>query len=238
MSYWKVPGAYEGSATVTLSGGYTLFDQKWWYERSDIKYARKDVGRDAGKSFAVDMSDPYLSAEITVLIRSATGSGACLRDRGGIVDLAACAATDRSQMWGLDTASRYVNRKSGKCLSIQPATTAVVTVGCENITFDKQWQWRADRLHSMVDPGRYRLYVEGGAVHYAAAEGRFADFPVNPYGAPLEPWTNYPAAPRVGVDYIPVPGNKRLEPVPSGYAQFPRVADEQRWHLQVLRTGL
>jgi hypothetical protein len=238
MSYWKVPGAFEGSATVSLSGGYTLESQEWWYVRSSLKYEKKNVRRDASKTFTIDMSDPYVSAEITVLIRSATGSGACLRDKGGLVDTAACQASDRSQMWGLDAASRYVNRQSGRCLSVQPATQSVVTVACDNITYEKQWQWRADRLHSMIDHGRYRLYVEGGVVHYAAADGRFADFPVNPFGAPLEPWTNYPSAPRVGVDYIPAPLGSKLEPVPSGYAQFPAVSDDQRWHIQVLRTGL
>jgi hypothetical protein len=238
MSYWKIPGTFEGTATVSLSGGYTVDSYEWLRSGSKTTYTKGPKRRDATKSFAIDMSDPYLSADITVLIRSALGSGECLRDNGGVVDLAACTATERSQMWGLDSASRYVNRKSGRCLSVQPATKAVVTVGCENITFEKQWQWRADRLHSMVDPSRYRLYVEGGMVHYAAVDGRFDDFPVNPYGAALEPWTNYPAKPRVGVDYIPAPYGARLESVPAGYDQFPRVSDDQRWHLQVLRTGL
>lgn len=239
MSHWKIPGDYEKTLAVSIGGGYTLQSDSWWTgANGGYNYERKPVEKIAGKIFNFDMSDPFLTAEITVLIRSATGSGECLRDRDGVVDLAACLSTDRSQMWGLDAASRYVNRKSGQCLSVEPATRAVVTVGCEGITFEKQWQWRADRLHSLVDHGRYRLYVEGGAVHYAAAEGRFEDFPVNPYAAPLNPWTGYPAAPRVGIDFIPVPGSVKLEPVPAGYAAFPRVSDEQRWHLEVLRTRL
>jgi hypothetical protein len=238
MSYWKVPGMYAGLANVTITAGYKLDRKKWWWNRTQVKHSRDSVSRDVALDFVIDLTDPYLSAEITVLIRSATGSGACLRDHGGVVDLAACRATDRSQMWGLDAASHYVNRGSGRCLAAQPATNSVVTESCENVTYEKQWQWRADRLHSMIDHGRYRLYVEGGQVRYAAPAARFPDFPVNPYANALEPWTNYPSAPRPGIDHIMGPAGSRTLDVGEQYATFPRVSDDQRWRIEVLRQGL
>lgn len=238
MSYWKVPGMYAGVAKVRVAAGYELDRKKWWWDRTQVKHSRLRVPREVGLDFVVDLTDPYLSAEITVLIRSATGSGSCLKDNAGVVDLAPCRATDRHQMWGLDAASRYVNRGSGRCLAAQPATNSVVAEACENITYEKQWQWRADRLHSMIDHGRYRLYVEGGQVRYAAPEARFPDFPVNPYASALEPWTNYPSAPRPGVDHIMGPAGTRTLNVGQEYAKFPSVSDDQRWRIEVLRQGL
>lgn len=237
MSSWQVPGTYEGLANVTISAGYDLDRKRWWWNRTRVEHSNERVPRDITLDYAVRLDDPYLSAEITVLIRSATGSGACLRDNGGIVDLASCRSTERSQMWGLDAASRYVNRGSGRCLAAQPATRSVVTESCENITFEKQWQWRADRLHSLIDHTRYRLYVSGGQVH-VAPKGHFADFPANFSSPALEPWTNYPAAPRQGIDHVV--GSAGTKPLVVGpeYAGMPAVSDDQRWHIEVLRQGL
>src|ERR1700754_865894 len=155
MSHWKVPGSFNGLAYVTVSAGYDLDRKKWWWNRTQVNHSRDRVPRDVTKEFVFDLSNPFLAPERTVLIRSATGSGSCLRDHFGVVDLIACMATDRSQMWGFDAASRYVNRGSGRCLAAQPATNSVITESCENITYEKQWQWRADRLHSLIDHGRY-----------------------------------------------------------------------------------
>jgi hypothetical protein len=237
ISSWQVPGAYEGLANVMISAGYDLDRKKWWWNRTQVKHSQELVPRDIALDYVVRLDDPYLSAEITVLIRSATGSGACLRDNGGVVDLAPCRATERSQMWGLDAASRYVNRGSGRCLSAQPATRSVVTESCENITFEKQWQWRADRLHSLIDHTRYRLYVAGGQVH-VAPQGKFPDFPANFSSPALEPWTNYPAAPRQGIDHVVGKAGTRPIAVGAEYAGIPAVSDDQRWHIEVLRQGL
>ncbi|MGF6712356.1 hemolysin [Luteibacter sp. W1I16] len=238
LSQWKVPGDYEGMAKVTVSGGYDLDRKEWRWDRTNVRHSKGVDKRSVSADFVLDMSDPYLSAEITVLIRSATGSGACLRDNQGSVGLVPCNATDRRQMWGLDASSRYVNRGSLRCLSVQPATRSVITDTCENITYEKQWQWRADRLHSLVDHGDYRLYVEGGMVHYHAPAGRFQDYPVNPFGSPLEPWTNYPNAPRPGIDIQPAPlGNRPLD-IGAEWSKFRRVSDDQRWRVEVLRQGL
>lgn len=239
MSQWKIPGAYEGMAKVSVLAGYALDRKEWWWERTNVRHRAELDLRDKGVDFTVDMSDPYVTAEITVLIRSATGSGACLRDKNGSVELTPCNAMDRRQMWGLDASSRYVNRGSGRCLSVQPSTRGVITDTCANVTYEKQWQWRADRLHSLVDHGRYRLYVESGSVHYHAPEGRFQDYPVNPFGSPLEPWTNYPNPPRPGIDFQPAPAGSRPLPVGEEWgSQFRRVSDDQRWRIEVLRQGL
>jgi hypothetical protein len=237
MSYWKVPGDYRGTANVTVTAGYDLDRKKWWWNRATVAHKRERVPRDVMMDFVVDLTDPYLSAEITVLIRSATDQGECLRDNHGVVDLAVCRATDRSLMWGLDAASRYVNRGTGRCLTAQMATGSAVTESCENITYAKQWQWRADRLHSMIDHTRYRLYVAGGQVHLAA-KGRFPDFPVNFSSPALDPWTNYPDAPREGIDQVVGRAGTRPIVVGPEYAGLPAVSDDQRWHIEVLRQGL
>lgn len=237
ISSWQVPGSYEGLANVMISAGYDLDRKKWWWNRTQVEHSRELVPRDVVLDYVLRLDDPYLSAEITVLIRSATGSGACLRDNDGVVDLAPCRATERSQMWGLDAASRYVNRRSGRCLTAQPATRSVITDSCENITFEKQWQWRADRLHSLIDHTRYRLYVAGGQVH-VAPKGRFPDFPANLSSPALEPWTNYPAAPRQGIDHVVGSAGTRPLAVGPEYAGIPAVSDDQRWRIEVLRQGL
>ncbi|WP_448098204.1 ricin-type beta-trefoil lectin domain protein [Luteibacter yeojuensis] len=238
LSQWNVPGSYEGMAKISVSGAYERERKEWWWQRANVRRRTGFDTRMVTTDFVLDMSDPYLSAEITVLIRSATGSGACLRDNQGSVGLAPCNAADRRQMWGLDASSRYVNRGSLRCLSVQTSTRSVITDTCANITYEKQWQWRADRLHSLVDHGNYRLYVEGGTVHYHAPEGRFQDYPVNPFGSPLEPWSNYPNSPRPGIDVQPAPlGNRPVELGPE-WASFRRVSDDQRWRVEVLRQGL
>ncbi|MGE7138959.1 RICIN domain-containing protein [Luteibacter sp. NPDC031894] len=237
LSQWSLPGNFEGMATVTVTGGFELRKDEWRWDRAKLKYANGSEQRDSSRSYTFDLSNPYLSAERTVLIRTATGSGACLSDRDGVV-LATCDSTDRRQLWGLDVGSRYINRATGRCLAVQPSTRAVVTEKC-GLSYEQQWQWRADRLHSLIDHGRYRLYVEGGEVRYHAPEGRFQDYPVNPYGAPLEPWTNYPSAPRPKIDHQPAPAGSRPIPIPAEWAtKFRPVSDDQRWRIEVLREGL
>lgn len=239
VSQWKLPGAYEGLATVTVSAGYKLDRKEWWWNRTNVRERLNVVSRDVATDFVLDMSDPYISAEITVLIRSALGSGMCLRDNGGNVDLAACNATDRRQMWGLNASSQYVNRGSRDCLAVDPLTRNVVTVGCKDAQHEKQWQWRADRLHSLANHGDYRLYVAGGQVRYHAVEGQFQDYPVNPHASPLLPWTNYPNSPRPGIDMQPAPAGGKPLPIQQEWAsQFRPVSDDQRWRVEVLRQGL
>ena len=234
-SYWQIPGQYEGVLIVGVTAGYEMKLDDW---KGD-PYAPpvKTIKHMSGNSFEVPMSDPYLTAELTVLIRSATGSGSCLRDNGGTVDLVACQPTDSSQQWGLDEASRYVNRKSKLCLTAQPSAGSVVMQLCEGLTFEKQWQWRADRLHSLIEHERYRMYVADGQV-LVAKKGRFPDFPANYSSPALEPWTNYPAAPRQGIDLVV--GQAGTWPVPVGpeYAGLPAVTSDQRWRIEVLRQGL
>jgi hypothetical protein len=237
QSEWILPGDYEDGLTVSVSGGYDLQRSEWWWERTNLRTRSVQDKRDVPASYVIDMSDPYLTADITVLLRSATGMGECLRDDINVV-LVPCDKMDRRQMWGLDPSSRYVNRASGRCLTADSQTRAVVTQSCR-ISFEQQWQWRADRLHSFIDQAQYRLYVEGGQVRYHAAEGRFQDYPVNPHGTPLEPWTNYPSSPRVGIDHQPAPFGATPRPItPEWASQFRPVSTDQRWHIEVLRQGL
>lgn len=238
LSEWKVPGEYEGVVTVAVTAGYELDTWEWWWEHAGIRYEHALVPRDETTTLDIDMRDPYLTAETTVLLRSALGGGQCLRDNEGQVGLAECLSTDRMQMWGLDPSSRYVNRGSGNCLAAQPDTGAVITDACASDMNNKQWQWLADRLHAKGDAGRFRLIVANGQP-LVAKKGEFADFPINPNASVLDPWTGYPLKPRVG-DYIPAPaqGGIELEPIPDVWADYPAVSDDQRWSIDVLRQGL
>jgi hypothetical protein len=235
MSQWKLPGEYKQPASVFVLAGYDL--RRWdWHELGGGVKSSTVKGA-AIQTFLIDMGSPHLSAETTVQIRSAAGSGACLRDNAGVADLAPCLATDRRQLWGLDAASRYVNRASGLCLTARPATRSVVTESCANVTNEKQWQWRGDRLHALSNHTKYRLYVAGGQVHLSFP-GQLPDFPANFSHPALEPWTNYPAAPRQGIDLVVGSAGTRPLDVGREYAGFRAVSDDQRWRIEVLRDGL
>jgi hypothetical protein len=84
---------------------------------------------------------------------------------------------------------------------------------------------------------KYRLYAAGGQVH-VSTPGQFPDFPVNFSHPALEPWTNYPSAPRQGIDHVVGSAGTRPIAVGPEYAGTPPVSADQRWHIEVLRDGL
>jgi len=235
-SVWELPGSYEGTATVEIEGGYELNEKKWWWDRSNWRSSNATVPVSVKKRYVLDMSHPFLTREITVLVRSAFGNGGCLAQMGDNVSIATCDPSSRTQMWGLDSESRYVNRSSGLCLTADPARDRL-TVGRCTLGNDQRWEWRADRLHSRFDDGRHRLFVDGGTLRVDAA-GRFEDTPSNPHNAILPPWSGYPRAPVAG-ELIPAPFNTAAGLVPASWERsYGAVGPEQRWSVVVLRAGL
>jgi hemolysin len=237
LSQWKLRGDYLGQVHLTVSGGYTMARDEWYWDRAELRERHDEERRDVPTEYIIDMSDAYLYAEPTVLIRTMVGSGMCLTDEGR-VELRACNPRDRNQRWGLDPERRYVNRGSNRCLTADQATGDVVTQSCDGLRFEQQWQWRADRLHSLANHARHRLYVEGSQVRFLAPTRRFDDYPATPFSAALYPWTSYPNAPIPRIDTVPSPAGRVTDPVSEAWAIYRPVDDAQRWHLEVLRPGI
>lgn len=235
-SVWELPGSYEGMATVEIESGYEMNEKKWWWDRSTWRSSGANVPVSATKRYMLDMSHPFLSREITVLVRSALGNGGCLMQSGDDVSISTCDPSSRKQMWGLDSESRYVNRSSGLCLTADAAADRLTVAAC-SLNNDQRWEWRADRLHSKFDSGRHRLFVDGGTLRVDAS-GRFEDIPSNPHNAILPPWSGYPRAPVTG-ELIPAPFNTVAGSVPASWeGEYGAVGPEQRWNVVVLRAGL
>lgn len=236
-SVWKVPGDYEGELSVELLAGYDRNERVRSNEKPRVGYFEKTLPVSGGKRYVFDLSHPFLTREITVLIRSAAGDGGCLMQAGDTVSLATCDPSNRLQMWGLDSEGRYVNRSSKLCLAADTEVAALKMASC-SLANSQRWEWRADRLHSGYDDGRHRIYVELGKVRFHVPPGRFEDVPVNPHNAVLSPWAGYPKAPLAG-ELIPAPYGVTPGSVPSSWAaNYRAISPEQRWDVVVLRAGL
>lgn len=236
-SVWKLPGEYEGKVTVEVDAGYDRNERLRSTAKPRASYFEETRAVSAGKRYVLDLSHPFLTREITVLIRSAAGDGGCLMQAEGKVALSSCDPSNRSQMWGLDSEGRYVNRSTKQCLTADTEDALLRMSSC-TLANSQRWEWRADRLHSGYDDGRHRLYVELGKVRFHVPPGRFEDVPVNPHNAVLSPWSGYPRAPLAG-ELIPAPYGVNAGSVPSSWASTYRsIGPEQRWDVVVLRAGL
>jgi hemolysin len=236
-SVWKVPGEYEGKVTVEVAAGYDRNERLRSLVKPRVGYFEETKPISASKRYVLDLSHPFLTKEITVLIRSAAGDGGCLAQVGGAISLAPCDPSSRLQMWGLDSEARYINRATKQCLTADTEVAALRMNPC-TLANSQRWEWRADRLHSGYDDGRHRLYVELGKVRFHVPPGRFEDVPVNPHNAVLSPWSGYPKAPLAN-ELIPAPHNVDAGSVPSSWASnYGAIGPDQRWDVIVLRAGL
>jgi hypothetical protein len=236
-SVWKLPGEYEGKVTVEVEAGYDRNERLRSIVKPRVGYFEETRSINAAQRYIFDLSHPFLTREITVLIRSAAGDGGCLIQAGDVVALATCDPSNRAQMWGLDSESRYVNRSTKQCLTANTEVAALRMATC-SLANSQRWEWQADRLHSGYDDGRHRLYVELGTVRFHVPPGRFQDVPVNPHDAVLSPWSGYPRAPLAG-ELIPAPYGRAAGSVPSQWASnYRAIGPEQRWDVIVLRAGL
>ncbi|NWD69062.1 ricin-type beta-trefoil lectin domain protein [Pseudomonas gingeri] len=236
-SVWALPGSYSGDAKVIVGGGYDLQVDEWWRDRTQIRKRSELVSYGYNSEFVLDLSSPYLTREMSVLIRSQDGAGRCLVESGSTVTLAACNAQQKSHLWGLDSESRYVNRGSGKCLTLQERSGALLTETCR-IDNRQQWEWRADRIHSLYDLD-WRLFVQG-TLPSAKPNGSMAfdDVPVNAFNRFNIPWASYPGAPSAG-DVMPNENGVSPQISPDWVATYRNPVDaRQRWRIEILRDGL
>jgi len=236
-SVWKLPGEYEGKVTVEVEAGYDRNERLRSMTKPKAGYFDETRPVNASQRYVFDLSHPFLTREITVLIRSAVADGGCLMQTDDTISLASCDPSNRSQMWGLDSEGRYVNRSTKQCLTADTQVAALKMATC-SLANSQRWEWQADRLHSGYDDGRHRLYVELGTVRFHVPPGRFQDVPVNPHNAVLSPWSGYPGAPQAG-ELIPAPYGVAAGSVPARWASnYRAIGPEQRWDVIVLREGL
>jgi len=236
-SVWELPGSYSGNAKVIVGGGYGLQLDEWWRDRTQIRKRSELINHAYNSEFVLDLSSPYLTREMSVLIRSQDGAGRCLVESGSTVTLAACNAQQKSHLWGLDSESRYVNRGSGKCLALQERSGALLTETCR-IDNRQQWEWRADRIHSLYDLD-WRLFVQGTQPS-AKPNGSMAfdDVPVNAFNRFNIPWASYPGAPSAG-DVMPNENGISPQISPDWVTTYRNAVDaRQRWRIEILRDGL
>jgi hypothetical protein len=236
-SGWRLPGDYEGIASVRIDMGYDRNEKTWWWEGARWRHTDRTMPVSRALSYELDLSHPFLTREITVLLRSNDGVGGCIAQDGDTVRMASCDPTNRGQMWGLDSEGRYVNRGNGQCLRADIAQRSLTTARC-SLSNDQSWEWRADRIHSGYGDRSHRLYVENGNLRFFAGSARFDTIPVNPHAAALKPWAGYPQAPLPG-ELVPAPFGTQAGFVPAEWAgRYGPVGAEQRWTPIVLRAGL
>jgi hypothetical protein len=237
-SVWEVDGASEATARVTVTGGYTLQEHKWWWNGPEwVSSGPVERRVTADASFDLDLSSPYLTREVTVLLRSSADGGLCIAQRGGDAVMATCDPRERAQMWGLTPERNYVNRSTGDCLEADIGKRRVGVSAC-SLRTAHGWQWRADRIHSEEDGSRHRLYVEGGELKVVVEPGQFDDIPENPHNPLLKPWAGYPRAPVEG-ELQPAPFGTQAGTIPAGWVGiYGATSASQRWTPIVLRVGL
>ncbi|WP_211445259.1 RICIN domain-containing protein [Collimonas humicola] len=235
-STWELPGNYDGMATLKIGGGYVLDRREWWYERSDIKRRYVTDNFDTLTDFVLDFGSPYLTREMTVLIRSADGNGKCVVDQSGQAKLEICSPVNKNQLWGLDAESRYVNRLSGMCLAVDVQSGALKTTACA-IDNTQQWDWRADRIHSRFDRD-WRLYSSADALKVIPNTSMlFEDIPLNSFNRLNIPWASYPGAPSTN-DVMPNLNGPSPQISPDWVNRYHAVDARQRWNIEILRDGI
>ena len=235
---WELPGTYTGPATVIIGGGYTLAKNEWWYNRSSIESKEDLENFQDIQNYELDLNSPYLTREITVLIRSQYGEGKCLTaNPGKDTTMESCSGTNPHQQWGYDDQKRYVNRASESCLNVDEDRGTLITEQCK-IDNRQQWYWSADRLHSNFNKS-WRLYVDQDQLKVIPDDSMvFQDIPSNPFNPLNIPWTSYPKAPALN-DVIPRSDNSVAPPISEDWVNtYEAVNIRQRWKVEVLRDGL
>lgn len=234
---WELPGDYTGHATVKVGGGYDLARDEWWWERSKLKERHETDVYNVEEDYVLDMSSPFLTREMTVLIRSAQGPGKCLTNNtDASVSLESCIATDSKQQWGLDSESRYVNRATQSCLTLRESDGALMTSTCA-IDNRQQWEWQADRIHSIYNR-EWRLYLADDRLKIISDDSMpFQILPKNVFNELNIPWASYPLAPSQQ-DVMPNHNGPSPQISPDWVLKYQGVDVRQRWRIEVLREGI
>lgn len=234
---WELPGNYTGQATVSIGGGYDLNRREWWWDRTQVRSRQVTDLYEAAEQYTLDLNSPFLTREMTVLIRSAEGVGKCMAEGADAhVSLQSCAASNGSQLWGLDSENRYVNRASQRCLSVRETDGALVTQTCA-LDNRQQWEWQADRLHSLYNRD-WRLYSENSRLKVIPDDSmHFQDTPKNVFNPLNIPWASYPRAPSLH-DVMPNHLGNSPQISPEWVERYQGVDTRQRWRIEILRDGI
>ncbi|MFW9268366.1 ricin-type beta-trefoil lectin domain protein [Pseudomonas sp. NR3] len=236
-SLWELPGSYTGFATVSVGGGYDLGRSEWWWDRTQVRSRRVTDVFNAEETYTLDLNNPFLTREMTVLIRSAEGAGRCLSENlDASVSLQSCMASDTKQLWGFDSESRYVNRATNRCLSVRETDGSMVTARCA-LDNRQQWEWQADRLHSLYNR-EWLLYSENNRVKVIPDDSmHFQSTPKNSFNPLNIPWASYPRAPSLH-DVMPNHLGPSPQISPEWVERYQGVDTRQRWRIEILRDGI
>lgn len=243
---WELDGKYTGP--INLKSHSTVTNAK--YDGGKVE-ATPDPRLQAVATLTIDANSPYLTRETAVFIHAEKGSGGCLWDANGSVELRPCPDTsrlgwenERHAQWQLDAEKRYYNRGSKQCMELLEngltlGGSQIKTAPC-NLTNEQRWEWRADRIYSRFNGGenQWRLYLDANNVLNARITDRnlYQDIPVNPYNNLLRPWSTYPVKPVTGV-FVPVLVG-RTPDIPEDWLRFNAVGADQRWSIITLRASL
>lgn len=228
VSEWRVPGKYEGPVYISTVSGVAL--NEYGYGGKDTL---PDPEADMQHVTRIDLGSPQLARQPMVRLQSLSGVGHCLSQPNPAqpdVTLEPCAAGNANpgQQWYLDTDQTYRNRASRQCLAADPMGGGVRAEACGGSMLNKQWQWRADRLHSIyMDGGSWGLHVRDGKPMAIFDPVRHQDIGSNPFHHLLRPWSSYPRAPTQG-DVVPALAGSSPA-ISQGLLRFTAVSADERW---------
>lgn len=237
-SVWRVPASYEGPVDIVTRADIVNRVYALREERTETTTDPSGMAL----TTRVDLGSPYLSRQPVVRLQSRDGTGHCLVQPAAdddAVRLAPCRGgeADAAEQWTFELDKTWRNRASGHCLTADPATGNVVAQPCEGPALTQQWEWRADRLHTLyIEGGSWRLHVRNDGTPNAIFNPAIhQNIPSNVYHPLLRPWSSYPLAPTPG-DVIPNL-NSISPPVPESYLSFGAVSTAERWQPVLVRTG-
>lgn len=230
LSEWRLPGSYNGPIDIATRG---LIENSTRFATISSMDTWPDDEADIGHLTRVDLGSPHLERQPVVRLQSLSGVGRCLTQAQSdqpAVTLAPCGngSDGAEQQWYLDGDHTYRNVASRQCLAADPLGGGVRTESCTGAMLNKQWQWRADRLHSTyMDGGSWRLHVRDGVPRAIFDPTRHQEIGSNPFHHLLRPWSSYPQAPTTG-DVVPAVAGASPA-ISQGLLRHEAVSAEERW---------
>ncbi len=239
-SVWRVPGSYEGSLDVITRATVELrvYDS---LEKS-IDSGPDDAESDMAFTTRINLGSAHLTRQPTVRLQSLHGQGQCLAQpvsNAPDVVLESCEKGEggKAQQWYLEVDNTYRNRGSGQCLTTAPHSGRIHAADCAGASLTQQWQWSADRIHSLYMGGNtWRLHLRDGIVNAMFDPQRHQMMVSNQYHPLLRPWSSYPNRPSKG-DVVPNLSSVS-PPIPDSYLGYDAVGTEERWQPLPIRFGL
>lgn len=230
VSEWRIPGNYEGPVYIWTN---SRVDSRTRNGQAGANFVERDPTSEVSHLTEVDMATPQLARQQVVRLQSLSGNGDCLTQKHTDkpeITLESCSSGDvmPEQQWYLDSDSTYRNRASGMCLAADVLGGGAVAEACDGAMLNKQWEWRADRIHSrFMDGGAWRLYVRDGKPMTIFDPVRHQNTPSNPFHALLKPWSSYPHAPTQG-DVVPALVGTSPQ-ISQGLLSYKAIGNDERW---------